>query len=65
MKKYKLRKWVKYVILFAINFIVIMNLPNILKEVENNINNFRYDAFIIFLVFIFNLISISIIEKED
>lgn len=65
MKKYKLRKWVKYVILFAINFIVIMNLPNILKEVENNINNFRYDAFIIFLVFIFNLISISFIEKED
>lgn len=65
MKKYKLRKWVKYVILFAINFIVIMNLPNILKEVENNINNFRYDAFIIFLVFILNLISISFIEKED
>lgn len=65
MKKIRLRKWVKYVILFAINFIVIMNLPNILKEVENNINNFRYDAFIIFLVFIFNLISISFIEKED
>ena len=64
MKKLRLRKWVKYTILFTINFIIIINLPNILKNVENNVNNFRYNVFIIFLIFIGNLVAISKIEKE-
>lgn len=65
MKKLRLRKWVKYTMLFAINFIVIINLPNILIEINNNANNFRYNILVITVIIVGNILSIKYIEKEN
>lgn len=65
MKKYKLRKWVKYTMLGIINFIIIINLPNILIEINNNANNFRYNILVITVIIVGNILSIKYIEKEN
>lgn len=65
MKKYKLRKWVKYTMLGIINFIIIINLPNILIEINNNANNFRYNILVITVIIVGNILSVKYIEKEN
>lgn len=62
MKKLKLRKWVKYTILAIIDFIIILNLPNLIKE-PATVNQYRLNIIIVACIIFFNTISISKIEK--
>lgn len=59
----RLRKWVKYLILGVINGIVLINLPLILKDANESINDFRYNWLVIFTIIIINAIAIAKIEK--
>ena len=62
MKKLKLKKWVKYVILFILDLIMILNLPNLIKE-PATINDYRLNILILFFIIMINILSIYKIEK--
>lgn len=61
MKKLKLKKWVKYVILFILDLIIILNLPNLMVE-PTTINDYRFNIIILFIILMINLLSIYKIE---
>lgn len=61
MKKLKLKKWVKYVILFILDLIIILNLPNFMVE-PTTINDYRFNIIILFIILMINLLSIYKIE---
>ena len=62
MKKLKLKKWVKYVILFILDLIIILNLPNLMVE-PTTINDYRFNILILLFVIMINILSIYKIEK--
>lgn len=59
----KLRKSVKYTILFLIDLIFVFNLPLILKNSES-LNDYRYNMMILFALFISNAIALTKIENN-
>ena len=61
MKKLKLKKWVKYVILFILDLIIILNLP-ILIKIPTTVNDYRFNILILFFIIMINLLSIYKIE---
>ena len=61
MKKLKLKKWVKYVILFILDLTIILNLPNLMVE-PTTINDYRFNIIILFIILMINLLSIYKIE---
>lgn len=63
MKKIRLKKWVRYLILSIIDLIIILNLPNLMKEIVT-INDYRQNILILFIILFSNILLICKIEKE-
>nr|DAW20990.1 MAG TPA: hypothetical protein [Caudoviricetes sp.] len=63
MKKIRLKKWVKYLMLFIIDLIVILNLPNLMKKIVT-INDYRQNILILFIILFSNILLICKIEKD-
>ena len=63
MKKIRLKKWVRYLILSIIDLIVILNLPNLMKEIVT-INDYRQNILILFIILFSNILLICKIEKD-
>lgn len=63
MKKIRLKKWVRYLILSVIDLIVILNLPNLMKEIVT-INDYRQNILILFIILFSNILLICKIEKD-
>ena len=62
MKKLKLKKWVRYTLLFTLDMVIIFNLPILIKE-PDTINDYRFNILILFFIIIINILSIYKIEK--
>jgi hypothetical protein len=63
MKKIRLKKWVRYLMLSIIDLIIILNLPNLMKEIVT-INDYRQNILILFIILFSNILLICKIEKE-
>ena len=63
MKKIRLKKWVRYLMLSIIDLIIILNLPNLMKEIVT-INDYRHNILILFIILFSNILLICKIEKE-
>jgi hypothetical protein len=63
MKKIRLKKWVRYLMLSIIDLIVILNLPNLMKEIVT-INDYRQNILILFIILFSNILLICKIEKD-
>ncbi len=62
-KKLRMKPITKYTILFIIDFIYILNIPSLMREV-NTTNDYRYNMLLLFALFIVNAIaSIKISNK--
>lgn len=62
MKKLKLKKWVKYTLLFILDMVIIFNLPILIKE-PTTMNDYRLNILILFFIIMINILSIYKIEK--
>lgn len=63
MKKIRLKKWVRYLMLSIIDLIVVLNLPNLMKEIVT-INDYRQNILILFIILFSNILLICKIEKD-
>lgn len=62
-KKLKMKSNLKYLILFTIDLILILNLPMVLKD-PVTLNNYRFNMIILGLMLITNGIAVMQIEKN-
>lgn len=63
MKKYHLKKWVKYLLLFMIDGIFCWNAPHLIRN-ANTINDFRHNVIVVFILIMINTLAIIKIEKR-